>query len=122
MPLLPLTPLSAVSAGYWVALAVALGALVALAVALEDVVLPPVFCLPAAFSSPVALVASSEEVFRRVMTVPRFSSERPGSMPAATSSGTTSCTRLQSHRADFGHALSLETETPMSSATSSSFL
>jgi len=47
----------------------------------------------------------------------------PGSPDAgATSSGTTSCIRLHSHRADFGHALSLAKDTPMSSATASSFL
>src|SRR5215217_1734793 len=74
--LMPLMPLSALSAGFRVALAVALDALVALAVALECAVLPPLFGLPVEFSPMVALVASSVGLFRKAMTVPRLSSER----------------------------------------------
>ena len=82
MPLLPVMPPSALSAGFGLALAVALGALVALAVALDDAVLPPVSGLPVAFLATVALVASSVGLFRKAMTVPRFSSDRVAPMPA----------------------------------------
>src|SRR5829696_814257 len=118
LPLLPLLPLSAPLAGFSVALGVALGVPVALAVASSPFVLLLVGALPVGFSFPVALVASFLVIFRKAIFVPDLSSLRSVSMPAATRRGSTSLMRLHSHRADFGHALSLATSTPCASAIS----
>src|SRR5215216_469352 len=100
LPLLPLLPLFALSAGFRVALPVALG----VAVASSPPVLPPAFALPVGFSFPVALVATFLGAFRKVILEPDLSSVRPASIPAAASKAKTSLMRLHSHRADFGHA------------------
>src|SRR5215207_3806421 len=112
LPLLPLLPFSALSAGSRVILAVASGGVVALEVASSPPVLPPAFALFVALSPPVALVASSVGLFRKVILVPDLSSARSASIPAATSAGSTSLMRRHNQRADFGHALSLSTSTP----------
>src|SRR5215217_3609348 len=102
--LLPLLPLSALSAGSGVALAVVSGAGVALDVVSSPPVSPRGFALSVEFSSRVALVASFVGIFRKVIFVPDLSSARPASILAATRSGNTSLMRLHSHRADLGHA------------------
>src|SRR5215203_6098946 len=102
LPMLPLLPFSALSAGFRVALAVASSALV----------LPPAFALFVPLSPPVALVASSVGLFRKVIFVPDLSSARSASIPVVTSKGSTSLIRRHNQRADFGHALSLSTSTP----------
>src|SRR5918998_1538961 len=117
LPLLPLLPFSALSASFRVVLAVASGGIVALAVASSPPVLPSALALFVALSPPVALVATSVGLFRKVIFVPDLSSARSASIPAATSKGSTSLMRLQSQRADFGHALSLSTSTPSCAAT-----
>src|SRR5215211_3383181 len=122
LPLLLLLPFSALSAGFRVALEVASGGVVALEVASSPPVLPPAFALFVALSPPVALVASSVGLFRKVIFVPDLSSARSASIPAATSKGSTSLIRLHSQRADFGHALSLSTSTPSVAATILSLL
>jgi hypothetical protein len=122
LPLMPLLPFSALSAGSGVALDVALDAVMALDVALDVAVLPRVFALAVGFSSPVALVASFLGTFRKVILEPDLSSVRLASIPAHASTGSTSLMRRHNQRADFGHALSRTIETPSSSAILSSFL
>src|SRR5215218_11439949 len=86
LPLLPLLPFSALSAGFRVVLAVASGRVVALEVASSPRVLPPAFALFVPLSPPVALVASSVGLFRKVMFVPDLSSALLASTPTATRS------------------------------------
>src|SRR5215212_9378408 len=78
--------------------------------------------IPAESPLPVRAVRCLESLesfvgpFLKVMTEAFSVSSRVASMPAATSSDKTSLMRLHSHRADFGHALSLVTSTPCASA------
>ena len=90
---MPLLPLSALSADFRVALAVALGAAVALEVASSPSVLPRVFALPVGYPSSVASVASFLGIFRKVILEPDLSSVRFTSILAATRSASTSLIR-----------------------------
>jgi hypothetical protein len=72
--------------------------------------------------SSLASLASSVGTLRKAMVVPASSRSRLASMPKPTRSGTTSCIRHYSQRADLGQALSRTIETPISSAMLSRFL
>ena len=122
LPVLSVMPESAVSAGFRLASALALDVYLALDLASSGSVLPAAYGLPIRLWCWLASLASSVETLRKAMVVPASSRSRLASMPTPTRSGTTSCMRRHSQRADLGQALSRTIETPISSAMLSSFL
>ena len=118
--LLPVLPESFVSVEFSLALGLALGALLALGLAIAPSLLPAAFPLSESIALRLALLALAVGTFRKTMTVPLSERSRLASRPTAVSTGSTSFIRFQSHRADFGQALSRST--PSSSATAASFL
>src|ERR687890_581252 len=116
LPVLSVMSESAVSAGFRLASALALDLFLALDLASSGSVLPAVYGLSIRLWCWLASLASFVGTLRKAMVVPASSRSRLASMPTPTRSGTTSCIRRQSQRADLGQALSRITETPMSSA------
>src|SRR5215217_6083748 len=102
LPVLSVMPESAVSAEFRLASALALGACLALDLASLGSVLPAASGLSTRFLSWLASLASFVGTLRKAMVVPASSRSRLASMPTPTRSGTTSCIRRQSQRADLG--------------------
>src|SRR5829696_8823510 len=105
LPVLSVLPESAVSAGFRLALALALDVFLALALASSGSVSPAVSGLSTRLWSRLASLASFVGTLRKAMVVPASSRSRLASMPTPTRSGTTSCMRRHSQRADLGQAL-----------------
>src|SRR5215211_3547502 len=113
LPVLSVLSESAVSAKFRLASALALDECLALDLASSGSVLPAAYGLSIRLWSRLAPLASFVGTLRKAIVVPASSRSRLASMP--TRSGTTSCMRRHSQRADLGQALSRITETPMSS-------
>src|SRR5215207_944309 len=116
LPVLPVMPEPAVSAGFRLASALALDVCLALDLASSGSVLPAVYGLSIHLWSWLASLASFVGALRKAMVVPASSRSRLASMPTTTRSGITSCMHLQRQRADLCQALSRTIETPISTA------
>src|SRR5829696_3261550 len=106
LPVLSVTPESAVSAKFRLASALALDECLTLDLASLGAVLPAASGLSTGFLSWLTSLAPFVGALRKAMVVPASSRSRPASMPTLTRTGTTSCMRRHSQRADLGQALS----------------
>src|SRR5829696_418358 len=100
LPVLSVLSESAVSVKFRLASVLALGACLALDLASSGSVLPAVYGLSKRLLLWLELLASCVGNLRRAMVVPASSRSRLASMPTPTRSGTISCIRRHSHRAD----------------------
>src|SRR5829696_9905736 len=106
LPVLSVLSESAVSAKFRLASALALDECLALDLASSGSVLPAAYGLSIRLWSRLAPLASFVGTPRKAIVVPASSRSRLASMPTPRRSGTTSCMRRHSQRADLGQALS----------------
>src|SRR5215208_4953592 len=111
-----------VLAGFALTLDLTLESLLTLEPDITPALLSARIALPLPDSPSLTLLTSFLGTLRKATCVPLSVCSRLTSLPTHTRSGTTSCIRRQSQRADLGQALSLTIETPISSAILSSFL